>query len=392
MTDTTTYTIPAANMPVLRYRIEQLNKRAAKLDIAGVELTEITSFCELRYAARRPVVTRATHEVIVSGASIKFDGWTFVGTIEHTSAGNILRSAPEQTIDESYREATSSCEHCGTNRSRKNTFVVVHEDGRTMQVGRQCTADFLGSVDPQRLASFLQYVAILGDEPTDSESSRVKDTYEPRDLIARAFAAVRVEGFRPSSFDASTKSFVFDSFGTSDKQRAALTARGFELTSEDFTAADESIEWVKGETDAFGYIANMRVAASLDYVDSSHVGLLVSMPKAVQTASERAVEQAARDAAKAEREAAKANAAPAPEGRVEVEGIVGTIKAYENDYGVTYKMFVETDAGYTVLVSVPAAISDVEEGQRVRFTATLTHGNECTFAFGKRPSKAEVLA
>jgi hypothetical protein len=84
---------------------------------------------------------------------------------------------------------------------------------------------------------------------------------------------------------------------------------------------------------------------------------------------------------------------PAPEGRVEIEGEVISVKWQENQWGSTPKMTVAVDAGFKVWVTVPDAIYSVEKGQRVKFTATLTQSDrDPRFAFGKRPTKAEVVS
>lgn len=82
----------------------------------------------------------------------------------------------------------------------------------------------------------------------------------------------------------------------------------------------------------------------------------------------------------------------APTGKQLVEGEVVTLKTQESMYGTTYKMVVKTAAGWAVWVTVPVAISEVKKGQQVRFTATLERSDrDPLFAFGKRPTKAEIL-
>jgi len=102
-------------------------------------------------------------------------------------------------------------------------------------------------------------------------------------------------------------------------------------------------------------------------------------------AAERAVQRDAKFTA--EREAA----ADAPTGKVEVEGEVVSTKWTEGQFPA-FKMMVKADTGYRVWVTVPQAI-DPGKGDRVRFTATLEQSNDdSTFAFGKRPAKAQILA
>jgi hypothetical protein len=97
---------------------------------------------------------------------------------------------------------------------------------------------------------------------------------------------------------------------------------------------------------------------------------------------------------KAEAEALAAAGVRAPEGRVEVMGEVVSLKQVESDFGLTTKFLVRADEGWKVWGTVPRAILDeVERGSRVAFTATLKpSGDDPTFGFASRPSKARVLA
>jgi hypothetical protein len=87
------------------------------------------------------------------------------------------------------------------------------------------------------------------------------------------------------------------------------------------------------------------------------------------------------------------SAADAPTGRVHVSGEVVSTKDIDTPYGITTKMLVKTSKGWKLWVSVPRAISGVERGERVAFTATVTPSDDDPkFAFGKRPSKALIIS
>lgn len=85
---------------------------------------------------------------------------------------------------------------------------------------------------------------------------------------------------------------------------------------------------------------------------------------------------------------------PAPEGRQEIRGEVVSVKAHDSDFGTTTKMTVKVAAEggvFLVWCTVPAGFS-VARGNQVKFVATLTRSDrDPSFAFGKRPSKAERL-
>ncbi len=391
-----TYTIPLQNLSVLRYRIADLNKRADKLGVAHVSLTEGEPYSKrITVEAPEGPVTRreAVVDCEVEGERIGLPGWTFVGTVEHTDAGNILRAAPGREIPESYRDIDNRCEHCGTRRSRRNTFVVEHDDGSLMQVGRQCTADFLGHIDPERLASWLAILFDLDADPSDRDRSRSQTFYLPAEVVSLAVAAVRsLGGFRPASFGVeSTADTVRLALSGSDRSRELLAEAGFDFpTDADLDEAADLLDWIADAPADNGYLQNLKVAAANEFATAKHIGLLASLPKARQSDAERELQRQQREAARAERESQRR---PAPEGRVEVEGEVIKLSVVEHDFGVTDKMTVAAE-GFAVYVSVPTSIiSEVEIGTRVKFTATLTQSDrEASFAFGSRPSKAEVLS
>ncbi|QBZ73239.1 hypothetical protein SEA_THERESITA_50 [Microbacterium phage Theresita] len=95
---------------------------------------------------------------------------------------------------------------------------------------------------------------------------------------------------------------------------------------------------------------------------------------------------------------AKAELGPVEEGRRVIEGVVQSVKHYENQYGLTTKMLVITTTGHKVFGTVPGSLldgraSDDLIGQGVVFTATVEHSRDDeTFGIFKRPSKATLAA
>lgn len=100
----------------------------------------------------------------------------------------------------------------------------------------------------------------------------------------------------------------------------------------------------------------------------------------------------------------------APSGKVRIEGEVLTVKVQEGFYGDQLKMLVkieEPQGFWKLWVTVPTSIQTqyrklwddksievqgVERGDRVAFTATVEPSQkDSTFAFGKRPTKAEII-
>lgn len=88
-----------------------------------------------------------------------------------------------------------------------------------------------------------------------------------------------------------------------------------------------------------------------------------------------------------------------PEGRYEITGEILYTKWYESDYGPCLKCTIRDDRGFRVFGSVPTAIVDYTEsekidliGQRIHLTGTVTQTEDDNkFGFFKRPAKAELI-
>lgn len=162
------YEIPEQNLAKLMADIERLNKRADKLHVARIQVTTVK--VEDREIKRKLEggkeikVLRKYHHLRIEGETPKFAGWTFAATISVTEAGNVLRKSPFVTREfPEYRDARPGCDHCQAERTRKETFLVLHESGEVKQLGRQCIRDFLGHQDPKQLASWAEIIFSLGE-------------------------------------------------------------------------------------------------------------------------------------------------------------------------------------------------------------------------------------
>jgi hypothetical protein len=90
------------------------------------------------------------YRVEVAGEKPKFAGWKFVGTLEHTTEGNLLRLLPNETCPEHFRTLAPYSDHSQV------TYIVAHENGDFKQVGSGCIKDFLGAASPQTIAKMAE--------------------------------------------------------------------------------------------------------------------------------------------------------------------------------------------------------------------------------------------
>lgn len=116
-------------------------------------------------------------EVEVDG-TYRINGWSFVGTIEFTENGNIIRLADSSfagKIPVKYLHTPRICEHCGTIRNRKDTYLICSDEGEFKQVGSSCLLEYTKGLDANECASVmscLDQVMDLSNKDCDFDSFR----------------------------------------------------------------------------------------------------------------------------------------------------------------------------------------------------------------------------
>ena len=166
--------IPTRNISYLQAKLNKLNKRASKLGCPPVRM-EDTGKVELVPTGEldsfdRPIKIEC-HFIKVYGEAPKINGWSFIGTIEHDTEGNMLRTIPGEEMPPTYRTAERHCDHCQKSRTRHHTYIVKSEAGEYKQVGRQCLKDFLGHQSPERLAKHAEWLMDLSASISDEEGN-----------------------------------------------------------------------------------------------------------------------------------------------------------------------------------------------------------------------------
>lgn len=235
----------------------------------------------------------------LTGLAPKFAGWTFLATLQHVDGATLVRAMPGAQVPERYRHSGAECEHCRLARTRRDTFVVAHEDGRTMQVGRACLEDFIGGHGADKAALSAELAASLDAMLADYEGREERGGggtawyYLPGVLRIAAWVIER-HGWTPRS--------------KASEQLAATADRVFELLAAQGTVepspagealALQALEWAEALPDAAcadDYMHNLRALARLNVTDLRNLGLAVSMLAAYERARAKAAERAAPDA------------------------------------------------------------------------------------------------
>lgn len=275
-------------------KMKRLSRKATKrggtpatLDIVAEELVDL-----LDAGTKEPFEPRRLVKVLrvkAGGQLFKMNGYELVCSLEHTIAGNLIRKAPGHEDDDvsAYREVPANCDHCKTRRSRNDTYVLKDEQGKLMQVGRNCLADFLRSEDVAtilngREVQELLHGADIGESSFDDDAfgggSGGRFMFNLRQVVALAYREVHKHGYRKADSEHGTTKgavmFALERCPRDSRDRMAWEEA--QATDADYEGADKVIEYVEAMEGESDYVHNLRVAFKLGAVDYRSMGLVVS--------------------------------------------------------------------------------------------------------------------
>jgi len=159
---------------VLEREVDALNVKALKYHVPPVEIEIMDEFKKSIHSTIWGTdVEKNMYKVRVTGKSPVIDGYKFLGLIDHTDGGNLIKKAPNIEFDEipdDYKTAAQRCDVCKQKRPRGKTFIMKmiknsderfpdKEKGDVFMVGSNCVKRFLPSGDALR--SLLYYVKNL---------------------------------------------------------------------------------------------------------------------------------------------------------------------------------------------------------------------------------------
>ena len=377
---TRTYEIdPAINVAATIAKANKVAARAAaKGLIGGYTITTTQATKQTQFGQ----VTRTY--LVIDGEPAQYGGWTFVAKVEYVNGQPVVTGSPFYTgpqVDRSTLK-TNWCDECGKKIARTKTIVVEDQDGKRVQVGTACVKDFLGQ---EVTAAFYSTKDPLDE--FDGYAGGGAATYLIDSVASVAACIIRQAGFTSKAaagFDSiATSSLVSRYVGESTtKDFIETQARFGTVTDGDRATAQAAIEFGKALTGDTDYALNVKAVLSDDYAAAKFIALITSVVGIYvrQQAEAKVVEAEVK--------------APAPQGKATVTGTVVAIKVQDTQWGTSVKFTVKADEGFSVWSTIPASIVDeVEIGDRVEFTATLTPSDrDESFAFATRPTKASVKA
>jgi hypothetical protein len=220
----------------LNATIERYNRRAIKLAQKPLEFDVVT-----KIEIDKDGDEHRWLEVSFTGDPAKVGGWEFVGTVQHTETGNLLRSVPGRPeIPEVFRTVSPHCGHCDKNRVRKDTYVL-NQGENFKQVGKNCLRDFLGH-DPSIALALMDMIRECND--ADSESfSMGKLSAQPADVCAMAAAIANNIGWNKENA-ANVWNYLFPRGDFAREMQKGRIPR-IVVTPADVELAETAMDWVR---------------------------------------------------------------------------------------------------------------------------------------------------
>jgi hypothetical protein len=301
------FCIRAKIQTALDQRLDKLNRRAAKLGVAPVGykvfhryLLKISVVDPLDPELRHTEIHELLH-VIPTGSAPKLAGWTFAATVQHEDAGNVLRKVAtfQGTLPLQYRQTTpDQCDHCKQLRKRNDTYILQHDDGRWMQVGRTCLRDFLGHASPEAVAAWASMLgcieSVFGFPDADVyDGLGGRAVYHmPLDVLTIGRALTRETGYvskrkaeeRMIPSTASLLWGVLHPYNSSAREEAEKVRDS--ITANDKLYATAALDWAQGipDTTTEEYLWNLRVVSHMSAIPQRSLGMCVSILSAYSRA------------------------------------------------------------------------------------------------------------
>jgi len=281
-----TFIIPESNYSILEAKINKLNKKALKLHCEPITLNILESFekiptsnnDELNDYYNRNNITTLHHKVTLSGIAPVIQGWELIASCETKENGTLIKTIPGKVYPPEYRELLI-CEHCNSDRRRKYTFIVknIHTNEFKM-VGKSCLKDFLGHVDPNFYAQYLEIINVSDQSEFDGIPTGALsfDIQRYCNIVA---AVIREKGFT-SKAKASEQEGVLPTSDIAEKIITDIVGKyTIDITDGDKEITEKALTWIKNmpEYNLNDYMYSIHLLAQEKSIKPKDFGFVASI-------------------------------------------------------------------------------------------------------------------
>lgn len=220
--------IKVSDTQAFEKEIARLNKRAVRIGFSPITFTNLgqqtierTCVTIMSYdgdsseQVRRIPVTVTEYDINLP--SVEEYRWVLAATITPIEGNGVFVDAHVRGFNTTPWESASPChcDHCNTVRRRSLTYVVQNkDDGRLLQVGRNCFADYVGHEGLTKLEFVAVVVSMFGSGDEDfifpGGFSRREQVTNIRQVIALAELLAQEHGWVNNQKDEYTGEFIVE--------------------------------------------------------------------------------------------------------------------------------------------------------------------------------------
>ena len=370
------YTVQFYNLKTIKSRVAAVVKRAARLGCEAPTLTVIRDYtkkvrlCDLYNTPSTDKVTVRYADIDITRPSVIIPNHKLVGLISNEDANLVFPLGGhefEEGVLNTFRGCTH-CDHCGYDRARKHSFILLNPEGEYMVVGRTCMADFAGHTVSLAQAN------LMGEEFMDLPKAKNSRDVELKVALAKASALTLAEGYvKAANGEDSTASKVLRSIIDPQHYEIEITEHAWDL-------AGRTLSWLSGlENSKSDYLANLYAVYVAGRTTKRTFGLICSAPAAYQRQEAR---QAVRKAVEYKdaylgpvgaKVASKLSSADRKKGveRIEPTSVkVLGVSSFDGFYGRTYFVRMVTTDGVKVTWKASSpSWTDAEGNSQYEFKA-----------------------
>ena len=320
------------------------------------------------------------------------DNWAFGGSVEPSGVEGknfVNVNLPGKDLGfivptRYFSSNPCTCDYCKTNRKRNKTYLVVNrETGEWKQLGKECLKLFVTGIDVDAIATFESFIKEAEDAANPADEffyNRRFKFVKIADALALACAVYRERGYlatrdsvgNPNDFSNNNivqrklaQQYGYDSefLNISNSVRNEIDEIAVKtdtaIAKEDTEVAIEMVKRFPDEP----YYNNLKVIVENEYIPLNKLGLLVSIPKAIDRYEEEKKRQEEK-----ERLATKSNYIGSVGDKIEVDFVSGREAACcETQFGLLH-IYEFKDASGNVIVWKSSSGKEIPESGKISGT------------------------
>jgi len=293
--------VPRQNLAALEAKFLKASRKAVKLGMPAPKLQIFEDEMEIRdviletFNDRRELKI-AFVPVTFSGEIPVIKGWNLAASVEHSRIQeneinyNTVRMVPGYDDLHNLRTCDPTCDHCGHNRFRKNTYLLRNsETGEFCRVGSSCLKDFLGDVDPSFVVNSVNHLKFLDtfmDEFEHIGGFYVQE-FDIQEVLELTNAVIRVDGWlsRGKAMDIcglATADYVSEiTFSDPAFYSYKMKKIVESINEDDVKLAEDALAWINSfdlsDPNLNDYLYNCAVCAKRQLISSKDFGIACSI-------------------------------------------------------------------------------------------------------------------